>query len=196
MNTMTRTLTTAALSVASAATLFVVPSAHAATTSGAACPTPSKAEIKHSYDSKVDKPPRGATAIRGVRVGYLPGGFTYGGVVAGKHKGVTDYGYQWGDNRANADPKQRSLWVRVLCWPGARKLTDLKRLPVTYGTFTSGVKTATIGGHRVLTREGDGALGDGQYVGWVERKGVVITVMASTPLVPDLNKIVSSIRLP
>ncbi|MEU6740933.1 hypothetical protein [Streptosporangium sandarakinum] len=192
---MTKTLMTAALSVASAATLFAVPAAHAATEGKAACPTPSKAEIKRSDDSKVDEPARGATAIRGVRVGHIPRGFTYGGVVTGKRNGVTEYGYQWGDDRANADPRQRSLWVRVLCWPDARRLANLKRLPVTYGTFTGDVKTATIGGRRVLTKEGDGALGDGRYVGWVERKGVVVTVMASTPLVPELDRIVAGIRL-
>ncbi|MEV4251359.1 hypothetical protein AB0J63_49240 [Streptosporangium canum] len=193
---MTKTLTIAALSVASAATLFAAPSVHAATGSTAACPTPSKAEIKRSHDSKVDKPARGATAIKGVRVGHIPKGFTYGGVVTGKHDGVTEYGYQWGDDRANADPEQRSLWVRVLCWPDAKKLANLKRLPVTYGTFTGDVKTAMIGGRQVLTKEGDGALGAGRYVGWVERKGVVVTVMASTPLVAELDRIIAGIRLP
>ncbi|MFF0248750.1 hypothetical protein ACWEU6_29825 [Streptosporangium sandarakinum] len=193
---MTKTLTTAALSVASAATLFAAPAAHATTGGKAACPTPSKAEIKRSDGSKVDEPARGATAIRGVRVGHIPKGFTYGGVVTGKHDGVTEYGYQWGDDRANADPRQRSLWVRVLCWPDARRLANLKRLPVTYGTFTGDVRTATIGGRRVLTKEGDGALGDGRYVGWVERKGMVVTVMASTPLVAELDRIVAGIRLP
>lgn len=116
--------------------------------------------------------------------------------MAGRHGGVTEYGYQWGDDRANADLEQRSLWVRVLCWPDAKKLANLKRLPVTYGTFTGDVKTATIGGRRVLTKEGDGALGAGRYVGWVERTGVVVTVMASTPLVAELDKIISGIRLP
>ncbi|MGV9600946.1 hypothetical protein ACWDR1_30225 [Streptosporangium sandarakinum] len=196
MNTMTKTLTIAALSVVSAATLSAAPAAHAATGGKTACPAPSKAEIKRSGDSKVDEPARGSTAIRGVRVGHIPKGFTYGGVVADKRGGVTEYGYQWGDDRANADTAQRSLWVRVLCWPEARRLADLKRLPVTYGTFTGAVKTATIGGRRVLTKEGDGALGDGRYVGWVERKGVVVTVMASTPLVAGLDRIVAGIRLP
>ncbi|GAA3074658.1 hypothetical protein GCM10017600_27420 [Streptosporangium carneum] len=36
-----------------------------------AYPAPSKAEIKRSHDSKVDKPARGATAIKDVRVGHL-----------------------------------------------------------------------------------------------------------------------------
>ncbi|MFD8526448.1 hypothetical protein ACFV0L_03465 [Streptosporangium canum] len=193
---MTKTLTIAALSAASAATLLAAPSAHAATESTAACPTPSKAESKRSHDSKVDKPARGASAIKGVRGGHIPKGFTYGGVVTGKHDGVTEYGYQWGDDRANADPEQRSLWVRVLCWPDAKKLANLKRLPVTYGTFTGEVKTATIGGRQVLTKEGDGALGAGRYAGWVERKGVVVTVMAGTPLVAELDKIIAGIRLP
>ncbi|MFD0891015.1 hypothetical protein ACFQ08_41255 [Streptosporangium algeriense] len=196
MNTTTKTLTITALSVVSAATLFAVPSAQAASGGGAACPAPSKAEVKRSRDSRVDKPARGATAVKGVRIGHIPRGFTYGGVVAGRHKGVTEYGYQWGDDRPNADPRQRSLWVRVLCWPGADGLASLKRLPVTYGTFTGGARTATIGGRRVLAKEGDGALGDGRYVGWVERKGVVVTVMASTPLVADLDRIVAGIRLP
>ncbi|MEU1734082.1 hypothetical protein [Streptosporangium sp. NPDC020145] len=196
MNTITKALTIAALSATSAATLLTGPSAHAAAGNTTACPTPSKAEIKRSHDSRIDKPARGAGAIKGVRIGYIPKGFTYGGVVAGRHNGVTEYGYQWGDNRANADPKQRSLWVRVLCWPDARRLTDLKRLPVTYGTFAEDAKTTTIGGRRALTKQGDGALGDGRYVGWIEREGTVITVMASTPLVPDLKKIVAGVRLP
>lgn len=193
---MTKTLTAAALAVASATTLSAASSAHAATGSGAACPAPSRAEIRRSNDTRIDEPPRGATAIKGVRVGHIPKGFTYGGVVTGRHEGVTEYGYQWGDDRANADPAQRSLWVRVLCWPDAERLTNLRRLPVTYGTFTGDVRTATIGGRRVLTKEGDGALGAGRYVGWVERKGVVVTVMASTPLVAELGRIVAGVRLP
>ncbi|WP_214416472.1 hypothetical protein [Sphaerisporangium fuscum] len=195
MKTPKRTLALATLSLAAAGTLFV-PAAQAATGSANSCPTPSKAEMKRSHDVKIDKPARGTGAIKGLRVGHIPKGFTYGGVVTGKHDGAVEYGYQWGDDRANADPEQRSLWVRVVCWPDAQKLADLKKLPVTYGTFGANVKTAKIGGRQVLTKPGDGALGDGTYVGWVERKGVAITVMASTPLVPELDKIVKSITLP
>ncbi|NUW36338.1 hypothetical protein HTZ77_33755 [Nonomuraea sp. SMC257] len=193
---MNKTLTLAAVSLLSAATLYA-PSAHAApAATGTGCPTPSKAEIKRSYDSKSDKPAKGADALRGVHVGYIPKGFTHGQLVAQKHDGVTEYGYQWTDDRGDTDLKRRFLWVRVVCWPGARDLADLKKLPVTLGTFTGGAKTKKIGGHQVLTKLGDGALGAGRFAGWVEREGVVVTVMAGQPLVGDLGRIVGGIKLP
>ncbi|GAA3609612.1 hypothetical protein GCM10022419_113290 [Nonomuraea rosea] len=160
-----------------------------------ACPLPSKAEVKRAAGDKVDQPPRGAAAIKGVRVNHIPKGFTYGGVVTSKHDGITEYGYQWGDERPNADAKQRSLWVRVVCWPKAGRLAQLKNAPFEFGRFSGDTTTVRIGGRQVLTQEGDGALGDGRYAGWVERKGVVVTVMASTPLVPELAKIVKGIKL-
>ncbi|MET7327249.1 hypothetical protein [Nonomuraea sp. NPDC005650] len=183
----------AALSVVPVAAALIALPAQAA--EGPACPVPTKAEVKQSNDSKVDKPARGATAIKGVRVNHIPKGFTYGGVVTSKHNGITEYGYQWGDDRPNADVKQRSLWVRVVCWPKASKLAQLKNGPFNMGTFSGDTRTEKIGGRQVLTQEGDGALGDGRYAGWVERKGVVVTVMASTPLVPELSKIIEGIKL-
>ncbi|MGW0486072.1 hypothetical protein [Nonomuraea sp. NPDC003214] len=159
------------------------------------CPVPTKAEVKRSYDSKVDKPPRGAAAIKGVRVNHIPKGFTNGAVVVNKHDGITEYGYQWTDDRDEVDRRSRSLWVRVVCWPKASKLAQLKNGPFDIGTFSGKTKTVKIGDRQVLTQQGDGALGHGQYAGWVERKGVVVTVMASRPLVPELAKIIKGIRL-
>ncbi|MFF5207515.1 hypothetical protein [Streptosporangium sp. NPDC000396] len=191
-----KTLTLAALTLVSAATLYV-PAANAATTMNRpACPAPSKAEIKRSYNSETDKPPRGATAIEGVRVDHIPKGFIDGQVVAEKRDGTTEYGYQWADDRSEIDRKHRFLWVRVVCWPGARRLTDLKKVPISLGTFTGNVEAAKIGGREVLTKVGDGALGAGRYVGWVERKGVIVTVMAGQPLVGELDRIISGITLP
>ena len=108
---------------------------------------------------------------------------------------MTQYGYLWTDNRDDTDTKHRSLWVRVVCWPDARKLDDLKRAPLGEGRFTGDVTTKRIAGRTVLTMTGDGALGHGRYAGWVERDGVVVTVMASTPLVPELNKIIKGIAV-
>ncbi|WP_327092191.1 hypothetical protein OIE66_16585 [Nonomuraea sp. NBC_01738] len=175
-----------------AATGLVVAPAQAATTAATACPVATKAEAA----AKLDKPARGATAIKGVRVGYLPKGFAHGQVVVNKGRGVTEYGYQWSDDRDDVDSKHRSLWVRVVCWPKAKTLTQLKGIPVDQGTFSGDTKIETIGGRKVLVQEGDGALGHGRYVGWVERKGVVVTVMASRPLVRSLDKIVKGVRLP
>ncbi|GAA2266713.1 hypothetical protein GCM10010149_03770 [Nonomuraea roseoviolacea subsp. roseoviolacea] len=195
MKAINKTLTLAAVSLVAAATLHA-PSAHAAAAvTATGCPAPSKAEIKRSYDAKEDKPAKGATALKGVHVGYIPKGFTHGQVVAQQHHGVTEYGYQWTDDRSEIDLKRRFLWVRVVCWPGARELADLKKLPVTLGTFTSGVKTRTIGGRQVLTKLGDGALGAGRYTGWVEREGVVVTVMAGRPHLGDLDKIIAGVKV-
>jgi hypothetical protein len=160
-----------------------------------ACPVPTKAEAKRSSGGKTDKPPRGAAAIKGVRVNHIPKGFTYGGVGVDKHNGITEYGYQWRDARSEENPRHRSLWVRVVCWPKASKLTRLKNAPFGMGTFSGDTKIMKIGGRQVLTQVGDGALGHGRYVGWVERKGVVVTVMASRPLVPELAKIINGIEL-
>jgi hypothetical protein len=160
-----------------------------------ACPSPTKAEMKRADDSKGDMPPRGATAIKGVRVNHIPAGFTYGDVMVHKGKGITEYGYSWSDNRDTVDRKHRSLWVHVICWPKASKLAQLKNGPFEEGSFSGTTKTMKIGGRQVLTQVGDGALGHGLYVGWVERKGVVVTVMASQPLVPELAKIIKGIEL-
>ncbi|MGN9843112.1 hypothetical protein ACTMTI_33815 [Nonomuraea sp. H19] len=184
---------TALSAAAVAATMIAVPAAHSA--ARPSCPTPSKAEAKRSYDSKTDEPPRGATAIKGVRVNHIPKGFTYGQVGVNKHDGITEYGYLWSDNRSDVDRKRRSLWVRVVCWPKASKLAQLKNAPFQLGTFSGDTKTVKIGSRMVLTQVGDGALGPGRYAGWVERKGVVVTVMASEPLVPELGKIIKGIRL-
>ncbi|MFC7584402.1 hypothetical protein ACFQYP_12180 [Nonomuraea antimicrobica] len=159
------------------------------------CPVPTKAEAKRSADSAIDKPARGAAAIEGVRVNHLPKGFTYGQVVVTRHDGITEYGYQWSDDRDGTDRRHRSLWVRVVCWPKASTPAQLKNAPFEIGTFSGDTKTTKIGNRQVLTQEGDGALGHGRYAGWVERKGVVVTVMAAQPLVPELAKIIKGIRL-
>ncbi|GAA0940775.1 hypothetical protein [Nonomuraea longicatena] len=160
-----------------------------------ACPVPSKAEEKRSGDAKGDQPPRGATAIKGVKVAYIPTGFTNGQVVVNKKNGLTEYSYQWSDDRSEVDRRHRSLWVRVVCWPQANSTAQLKNAPFDLGTFSGTTKTVKIGERRVLTQVGDGALGHGRYAGWVERKGVVVTVMASQPLVPELTKIIEGIGL-
>ncbi|MBB5775558.1 hypothetical protein [Nonomuraea jabiensis] len=183
----------AALSLLPAAAALIALPAQAA--ERPTCPVPTKAEAKRSADSKIDKPARGATAIKGVRVNHIPKGFTYGTVAVNKHDGITEYGYQWSDDRDDVDRKHRSLWVRVVCWPKASKPAQLKNGPFDIGTFSGDTETVKIGGRQVLTQEGDGALGHGRYAGWVERKGVVVTVMASTPLVPELSKIIEGIRL-
>ncbi|WP_188189344.1 hypothetical protein [Nonomuraea sp. SYSU D8015] len=184
----------AALAAAAvAATLIAVPAAHAA--ERPSCPTPSKAEAKRARAAEADRPPRGATAIKGVRANHIPKGFTNGEVNVDKHDGVAEYGYMWTDDRSDIDRKRKLLWVRVVCWPKARTLADLRKAPLQLGTFSSDAKTATIGGRKVLTKVGDGALGPGRYAGWVERDGVMVTVMASQPLVPQLDEIIEGIRL-
>ncbi|MER7363710.1 hypothetical protein [Nonomuraea wenchangensis] len=184
----------AALSAAVlAATVIAAPAAGAATRPS--CPTPSKAEVKRAKNSTIDRPARRSTAIRGVRVGALPRGFAYGEVSVSRHDGLTEYGYRWSDDRDDVDRKHRSLWVRVVCDPGLRGLNALKKTPLQLGTFAGDVVTAKIGGRKVLLKEGDGALGHGNYVGWVEREGVAVTVMASEPLLPQLSRIVAGIRL-
>ncbi|QYC45623.1 hypothetical protein Nocox_40400 [Nonomuraea coxensis DSM 45129] len=184
----------AALSAAVlAATVIAAPAAGAATRPS--CPTPSKAEVKRAMSSKVDRPARKSNAIKGVRVKVVPRGFAYGQVSVSRHDGVTEYGYQWSDDRDDVDRKHRSLWVRVVCRPGLRGLNALKKAPLQVGTFSGDARTAKIGGRKVLTKQGDGALGHGRYVGWVEREGVAVTVMASEPLVPQLSRIVAGITL-
>lgn len=119
----------------------------------------------------------------------------YGRGVVNKHNGITEYGYRWSDDRYDTDPRHRSLWVRVVCWPKASGPAQLKNVPFDIGTFSGDTKTVKIGGRQVLTQVGDGALGHGRYAGWVERKGVVVTVMAGRPLVPELAKIIKGIEL-
>jgi hypothetical protein len=160
-----------------------------------ACPVPSKSEAKRSSDGKTDRPPRGATAIKGVRVGHLPKGFAYGEVNVNKHDGITEYGYEWSDDRSDVDPKRRSLWVRVVCWPAAKKLTQLKNAPFVLGVFSGDTKITKLGGRKVITQVSDGALGSGRYAGWVERRGVVVTVLTSEPLVPELGRVIAGIKL-
>ncbi|MBB6350010.1 hypothetical protein FHU36_006582 [Nonomuraea muscovyensis] len=179
--------------VATAATMIAGPAVHAA--ERPSCPTPSKAEQKRSHNAMTDKPPRGATAIKGVRVNHLPEGFRHGQVVVNKFNGITEYGYQWLDDRNDMDRKRKMLWVRVVCWPKASKLAHLRNAPLQLGTFSGDTKTVKIGSRRVITQAGDGALGPGRYAGWVEREGVVVTVMASKPLVPQLGKIIKGIKL-
>ncbi|GAA4236224.1 hypothetical protein GCM10023075_58540 [Streptosporangium album] len=170
--------------------------AHATATGHAGCPTPTKAEVERSNASASDQPPRGVTAIKGVRVNHIPKGFSQGQTVINRHNGISEYGYQWVDNRDDVDRKHRALWVRVVCWPNVQKLSQLRNAPFDLGRFSGDVRTAKIGGRETLTQQGDGALGHGQYVGWVERKGTVVTVMASQPLVPELSKIIKGIQLP
>ncbi|SEG98170.1 hypothetical protein SAMN05444920_111219 [Nonomuraea solani] len=178
----------AALPIAATLALIALP---AEASARPACPAPSKAELKRT---EPDRPARGTKAIKGVRVGHLPKGFTYGEVVANRHHGMTEYGYLWADDRDDVDRAHRSLWVRVACRPGVTKLAQLKKVPFQEGRFTD-TTTLKVGSREVLTRDGDGALGHGRYAGWVERDGVVVTVMASEPLVPELVKIIKSIRL-
>ncbi|WP_433216759.1 hypothetical protein [Microtetraspora malaysiensis] len=194
MNRFRHVLALFVLTVASAGIVAASP-AQASVSAEAACPAASKAEAKRSKAGKVDEPARGSGAIKGLVVGYIPTGFKYGSVNARKGNGITEYGYSWRDDRNDVDLKHRELWVRVVCWPDAHKLSQLKKLPVDLAAFTGDVKTEKIGGRRVVTKQGDGALGHGQYVGWVEREGIVITLMASQPLVPDLGKIIKGIRL-
>ncbi|MEV0379317.1 hypothetical protein [Nonomuraea sp. NPDC050643] len=186
MNNFQRLAALSALPVAAA--LIALP-AHA--TARPTCPAPSKAELRRA---EPDHPPRGATAIKGVRVGHLPKGFSYGEVAASRHDGITEYGYRWSDDRDDVDRAHRSLWVRVVCRPKATRLAQLKKLPVDLGRF-AGAEAVRIGGRQVLTKVGDGALGHGRYAGWVERDGVVVTVMASEPLTPRLAEIIKGIRL-
>ncbi|MEV4399637.1 hypothetical protein [Nonomuraea sp. NPDC049607] len=190
MNKLQKLVALSALPVVAA--LMPLPAQAAARPS---CPVPSKAEVKRSADTRIDKPPRGAAAIKGVRVGHVPKGFTSGQVLVNKHDSITEYGYQWTDDRDDVDRRHRSLWIRVVCWPKAKSLAQLKNGPFDLGTFSGDTSTVKIGDRQVLTQEGDGALGHGRYAGWVERKGVVVTVMASQPLVPELTKIIRSIRL-
>lgn len=186
-------LALSALPLISAVLVSATP-AEAAIADKVGCPSPSKAEADRSSNSKSDKPPKGASAIKGMRVNHIPKGFTYGQVVVNKGHGITEYGYQWTDDRSEIDKKQRHLWVRVVCSPNVRSLSQLTSIPFSLGTFPDDSKSAKIGGRKVLTKEGDGALGHGRYVGWVERKGMVVTVMASEPLVPELDKIVRGIQ--
>ncbi|GAA4914988.1 hypothetical protein GCM10023334_015340 [Nonomuraea thailandensis] len=179
----------AALTAAPVAAALIAVPAHA---SPAACPAPTRAELK---GTDADEPAKGAKALRGVRVRHLPRGFTHGTLTASRRGGVTEYGYVWSDNRDTVDLAHRSLWVRVVCWPKASRLAQLKKLPVGLGAFTGDPETVRLGGRQVLRQEGDGALGHGRYVGWVERKGVVVTVMASGPLVPELADIVRGVKL-
>ncbi|MFC4008368.1 hypothetical protein ACFOY2_14145 [Nonomuraea purpurea] len=132
---------------------------------------------------------------------HIPKGFIYGQVNANTHDGITAYGYGWSDDRDDVDRKHRSLFVRVVCRPRASRLAQLKNPPIelqkylAFEKFSGDTKTEKIGGRQVLTQSGDGALGHGRYAGWIEREGVVVTVMASQPLVPELTKIINGIEL-
>ncbi|PZG48867.1 hypothetical protein C1I98_12240 [Spongiactinospora gelatinilytica] len=159
------------------------------------CPAPSKAEMLRSSAAKVDRPARGAAAIKGVRVDHIPKGFTHGQVIVNKHDGMVEYGYQWSDDRDDVSRRHRALWVRVVCWPKATSLAQLKNAPFSIGSFSGDATTTKIGDRQVLRQKGDGALGAGVYTGWVERAGVVVTVMASPPLVPGSAEIIKGIRL-
>ncbi|RJL32906.1 hypothetical protein D5H75_15010 [Bailinhaonella thermotolerans] len=160
------------------------------------CPLPTKADIRRSAATAEDRPPRkGTNALKGVRVGYVPKGFVSGGVTVNRHKGLVEYSYTWTDDRSDMDYRRRTLWVRVVCAPKATKLDHLRKTPFDLGSFGN-ARQATYGGRRVLTQSADGALGHGRYLGWVERPGTIVTVLASQPLVPQLNKIVKGIRLP
>ncbi|GII94969.1 hypothetical protein [Sinosporangium siamense] len=151
--------------------------------------------------AKLDKPAKGAAAaVPGVTLRYMPKGFTHGKASWTKAAGVKTYGYTWkgGDknthSRRDADT-DRDLWVRVICWPGGKKLTDLRRLPVTAGKFTKNSGYITIGKQKVAVTETSGALGVGRMVGWVARPGVIVTVKASGSLARELPHIVQSVRV-
>ncbi|WP_433245986.1 hypothetical protein ACQPYK_44440 [Streptosporangium sp. CA-135522] len=195
MRRLQQALALCALSFMSAGTLIVSP-ADAATTDRSGCPVPTKAEAGRSRSAMSDQPPRGATAIKGLRVGHVPKGFSTGQVVVSEHDGLSEYGYRWIDGRDDVDRRHRALWVRVVCWPDVRKLSRLRNAPFDIGGFSADPKTVRVGDRRVLVQEGDGALGHGRYAGWIERRGIVVTVMASEPLVPELNRIIKGVRLP
>ncbi|SDH02147.1 hypothetical protein SAMN05421505_110136 [Sinosporangium album] len=137
-----------------------------------------------------DRPPLGGNAVKGLHIGYLPKGFTLGTRTSGKH----EYGYAWTNARDDTDRARRALWVRVVCSPHLKTLTSLAKLPVDIGTFTRMARPAEIGGRKVLVRKGDGALGPGTYLGWIERPGMAVTVMASPALKGHLNRIVKGIK--
>ncbi|MGP3958203.1 hypothetical protein ACTWPT_19525 [Nonomuraea sp. 3N208] len=185
---MTRFQQLAALSAATVAAAMIAVPGTAQAAARPSCPIPANAK------SRTDEPAKGGKALKGVRLHYLPKGFTHGEVIVDKHDGLTEYSYLWSDDRDDLDRKRKMLWVRVVCWPEARTLAQLKKAPLHLGTFAA-AKTAKIGGRKVLTKEGDGALGPGRYSGWVEREGVIVTVMASEPLVPRLGQIIRWIRL-
>ncbi|WP_127937199.1 hypothetical protein [Nonomuraea polychroma] len=186
---MTRFQQLAALSAATvAAAMIAVPGTALAAADRPSCPIPADAK------SRTDEPAEGYKALKGVRLHYLPKGFTHGELVVDEHDGLTEYGYLWSDDRDDMDRKRKMLWVRVVCWPEARTLAQLKKAPLQLGTFGH-AKLAKIGGRKVLTKEGDGALGPGRYAGWLQREGVIVTVMASEPLVPQLGQIIRWIKL-
>ncbi|MFB9718622.1 hypothetical protein [Planobispora longispora] len=173
--------------------LLIPRPAHAQAPPG--CPAPTPAEIRRAGKSQADQPPKGARALTGLRVGHLPKGFSWGQVNVYSYDDVAEYSYLWSDNRDDVDRGHRSLWVRVACWPKAAGPAQLRTAPFILGTFAGDVRQMKVGKRTVLTKEGDGALGHGRYAGWVERKGVVITVMASQPLVPELTEIIKGITL-
>ncbi|MFD1934632.1 MULTISPECIES: hypothetical protein [Nonomuraea] len=184
-----------ALSVASLVSTgtLIAPPAHAAARAG--CPVPSRAEVKRSDESTPDQPPKGGRAIEGVRVTHLPSGFVVGQVITSELDDVSEYGYQWTDARSDASPRQRFLGVRVICAPDVQTLSQLKRSPFDIGGFSGHLRTATLGGRKVLVQDSFGAVGRGKYIGWLHREGVVVTVMASESLVHELGRIVRGIEL-
>ncbi|MEV4074339.1 hypothetical protein [Nonomuraea fuscirosea] len=191
---MNNTRLLAALSAGTVAAALIALPAQAETRPS--CPAPPKAALaKALKPAEPDRPAKGATAIKGVRVGHLPKGFVHGAVTASKHHGLTEYGYRWSDDRDDVDRAHRSLWVRVVCWPKAGSGTQLTKVPLVEGRFTSAKKSMKIGQRRVLVRRSDGALGTGRYAGWVERRGVIVTVHASEGIQTELIKIIQSIKL-
>ncbi|MEQ4714856.1 hypothetical protein [Nonomuraea sp. B19D2] len=177
-------------------TMVAAPLPAQASTASADAPGLCYPALKYNEaDDKVDRPAKGGNAVLGLDLEYIPKGFTYGEANTQRFKKAWEYSYRWSDDRDDVDPKHRSLWVRVVCWSGAQTVNDLKKLPVALGRFT-GAKNTTIAGRERLIREGDGALGHGRMVGWVEEPGIVVTVMASKPLVKQLNKIVEGVTAP
>ncbi|GII94968.1 hypothetical protein [Sinosporangium siamense] len=148
---------------------------------------------KVAPQSEEDRPPLGHDAVKGFRVGHLPKGFSLGMPTSGGKGAVKEYGYAWTDGRPDADPLRRAMWLRVVCWSKAATLGHLKRLPVTLGPLAKGVRGVTVGGRKVWTKVGGGALGPGRYVGWLDRPGRVVTLMVSPALERELPAIVKGI---
>ncbi|MFB9893237.1 hypothetical protein [Planobispora takensis] len=156
---------------------------------------PAAGQAVPSGDSEPEPPPRSGNVIDGLHVGYVPEGFSWSESPAPQSYGeVWEYGRSWSDDRDDADERHRFLWIRVVCWDALRDLDRLRNLPVPLGRFSGDVTVESLAGRRVLAMEGDGALGPGRLVGWIERPGVAVTVLAGEPLLPHLPEIVEGIE--
>ncbi|GIH90467.1 hypothetical protein ACFFMN_08170 [Planobispora siamensis] len=156
---------------------------------------PAAGQAVPSDDPGPEPSSRGGNVIDGLHVGYVPEGFSWSESPAPQSYGeVWEYGRSWSDDRDDADERHRFLWIRVVCWDALRDLDRLRGLPVPLGRFSGDVTTESLAGRRVLAMDGDGALGRGRLVGWIERPGVAVTVLASEPLLPRLAEIVEGVE--